>query len=190
MSDKPWLSGWRLTAARILALVAVIAITIYIYSIRDEVQDLERWGLPGIFLLSILGNATIILPAPVIAISYIMGAVFNPFGVALAAGAGSAIGELTGYMAGFSGQGIAEQTPIYNKLEAWTERYGGLTITILALIPNPIFDIAGAAAGALKMPVLKFLLWAWIGKTIKMFIFAYAGANSIDWIIQLFEVQP
>ncbi len=190
MSDKPWLSGWRLTAARILTLVAVIAITIYIYSIRDKVQDLERWGLPGIFLLSILGNATIILPAPVIAISYIMGAVFNPVGVALATGTGSAIGELTGYMAGFSGQGIAEQTPIYNKLEAWTERYGGLTITILALIPNPIFDIAGAAAGALKMPVLKFLLWAWIGKTIKMFIFAYAGANSIEWIIRLFEVQP
>ena len=190
MSDKPWLSGWRLTVARILALVAVIVVTIYIYSIRDQVEDLEEWGFPGIFLLSILGNATIILPAPVIAISYVMGAVFNPFGVALAAGAGSAIGELTGYMAGFSGQGIAEQTPIYNKLEAWTERYGGLTITILALIPNPIFDIAGAAAGALKMPVLKFLLWAWIGKTIKMFIFAYAGANSIDWIIQLFEVQP
>jgi uncharacterized membrane protein YdjX (TVP38/TMEM64 family) len=190
VSDKPWLSGWRLTVARILALVAVIVVTIYIYSIRDQVEDLEEWGFPGIFLLSILGNATIILPAPVIAISYVMGAVFNPFGVALAAGAGSAIGELTGYMAGFSGQGIAEQTPIYNKLEAWTERYGGLTITILALIPNPIFDIAGAAAGALKMPVLKFLLWAWIGKTIKMFIFAYAGANSIDWIIQLFEVQP
>ena len=190
MSDRPWLSGWRLTAARILALVAVIAITIYIYSIRDKAEELEEWGLPGIFLLSILGNATIILPAPVIAITYVMGAVFNPFGVAFAAGAGSAIGELTGYMAGFSGQGIAEQTPIYNKLEAWTERYGGLTITILALIPNPIFDIAGAAAGALKMPVLKFLLWAWIGKTLKMGIFALAGAYSIEWIIQLFEVQP
>jgi membrane protein DedA with SNARE-associated domain len=169
--------------------VVVIAITVYIYSIRDKVEELEEWGLPGIFLLSILGNATIILPAPVIAISYVMGAVFNPFGVALAAGAGSAIGELTGYMAGFSGQGIAEQTPIYSKLENWTERYGGLTITILALIPNPIFDVAGAAAGALKMPVLKFLLWAWIGKTIKMGIFAFAGAYSIEWIIQLFEPQ-
>lgn len=190
MSDKPWLSGWRLTAARILALLIVIAITIYIYSIRDNAEELEGYGYPGIFLLSILGNATIILPAPVIAITYVMGAVFNPIGVALAAGAGSAIGELTGYMAGFSGQGIVEQTPIYDRLESWTDRYGGLTITILALIPNPIFDIAGAAAGALKMPVLKFLLWAWIGKTLKMLIFAYAGSTSIDWLIQLFGGQP
>jgi membrane protein YqaA with SNARE-associated domain len=190
VSGKPWLSGWRLTVARILALLAVIAITIYIYSIRDKADQLKQYGFPGIFLLAILGNATIILPAPVIAITYVMGAVFNPFGVAFAAGAGSAIGELTGYMAGFSGQGVAEQTPIYNRLEKWTERYGGLTITILALIPNPLFDIAGAAAGALKMPILKFLLWAWIGKTVKMLIFAYAGAYSVDWIIQLFGVQP
>jgi membrane protein YqaA with SNARE-associated domain len=190
VSDKPFLSGWRLTAARILALLVVIAITIYIYSIRDKVDQLKGYGYPGIFLLSILGNATLILPAPVIAISYVMGAVFNPLGVALAAGTGSAIGELTGYMAGFSGQGIAEQTPIYDRLEKWTERYGGWTITILALIPNPVFDIAGAAAGALKMPVLKFLLWVWIGKTIKMLIFAYAGAKSLDWITHLFGVKP
>ena len=190
MSGKPWLSGWKLTIARILALLSVIAITIYIYSIRDKADQLAGYGYPGIFLLSILGNATIILPAPVIAITYIMGAVFNPFGVALASGAGSAIGELTGYMAGFSGQGIAEQTSIYHRLERWTERYGGWTITILALIPNPIFDVAGAAAGALKMPVSRFLFWAWIGKTLKMLIFALAGAHSVDWIIHLFGVQP
>jgi membrane protein YqaA with SNARE-associated domain len=190
VSEKPWLSGWRLTAVRILALLVVIAITIYIYSIRDKAEQLAGYGYPGIFLLSILGNATIILPAPVIAITYVMGAVFNPIGVALASGAGSAIGELTGYLAGFSGQGIVEQTPIYERLESYTDRYGGLTITILALIPNPIFDIAGAAAGALKMPVYTFLFWAWIGKTLKMLLFAYAGATSADWLLQLFGIQP
>ena len=55
----------------------------------------------------------------------------------------------------------------------------------LALIPNPLFDVAGAAAGALKMPVLEFLLWAFIGKTIKMLLFAYAGATSMDWLLRL-----
>jgi len=190
VNEKSWLTGWRLNAMRIFAFLVVIAITIYIYSIRDKAEQLAGYGYPGIFLLSILGNATIILPAPVIAITYVMGAVFNPIGVALAAGTGSAIGELTGYIAGFSGQGIAEQTPIYKRLESWTERYGGLTITLLALIPNPIFDVAGAAAGALKMPVYKFLFWACIGKTLKMFFFAYAGATSADWILQLFGVQP
>jgi membrane protein YqaA with SNARE-associated domain len=190
VNEKPWLSGWRLTLARIIALIMVIAITVYIYVIRDKAEQLSAYGYPGIFLLSILGNATIILPAPVIAITYVMGAVFNPFGVALAAGAGSALGELTGYMAGFSGQAVAEKTAIYERLERWTDRYGGFAILVLAFIPNPLFDIAGAAAGALRMPVLKFLLWAWIGKTLKMLLFALAGSTSLDWLIQLMGLQP
>ena len=57
-----------------------------------------------------------------------------------------------------------------------------LTILVLSAIPNPFFDLAGAAAGALKMPLPKFLLWCWIGETIKMLIFAYAGASSLGQI--------
>ena len=38
-----------------------------------------------------------------------MGAIFNPIGVAVAAGLGAAIGELSGYLAGFSGQGVVER---------------------------------------------------------------------------------
>ena len=44
-----------------------------------------------------------------------MGAVFNPIGVALAAGAGAAIGELAGYLIGYSGQGVSRERKIYQK---------------------------------------------------------------------------
>lgn len=185
MNKDSWLSGWRLNLVRIAVLIGVLAITAFIFSIRDEAEKLQGYGYPGIFALSILSNATLILPAPGIALTFAFGAVFNPIGVALAAGAGSAIGELTGYLAGFSGQGVVEDTAIYRRLETWTEKYGGWTVMILALIPNPLFDVAGAAAGALKMPVLQFLLWAFIGKTMKMLLFAYAGAKSMDWLMEL-----
>ncbi|NIM92557.1 MAG: hypothetical protein GTO18_02425 [Anaerolineales bacterium] len=186
MSKKTWLSGWRLTVARILALAVVIAITLFVFSIRGsaELEKLAGYGYFGIFVISILANATLILPAPAIAIVFAMGAVFNPLGVALAAGTGSAIGELTGYLAGFSGQGIAERTAIYDQMEDWTERYGGLTIFILAFIPNPLFDIAGIAAGALGMPIVQFFLWSWLGKFLKMLIFAYAGSSSSEWLME------
>ena len=111
---------------------------------------------------------------------------FNPLGVALAAGIGAAIGEITGYLIGFSGQGVVDDIQIYKKLETWTARRGALVILILAFIPNPFFDLAGVAAGALKMPIGSFLLWTWLGKTLKMLIFAFAGAASIDWIMRLF----
>ncbi|HHH83395.1 MAG TPA: hypothetical protein ENL35_10460 [Chloroflexi bacterium] len=179
------LKGWRLTAARILALLAVVAITVYIFTLRDEAARLQRYGYPGIFLLSILANATVILPAPGVALTFAFGAVLNPWGVALAAGAGAALGELTGYLAGFSGQSILRDGELYQRVQAWTNKHGGWAILALAAVPNPIFDLAGAAAGALGMPIPKFLLWVWAGKTIKMVIFALAGYASFDWMLDL-----
>ncbi len=176
---------WQLTLLRVLAIVAVIAITVYIFSIRERAQELQAYGYPGIFLLSVLSNATVILPAPGIAIIFAAGAIFHPLAVGLAAGAGSAIGELTGYLAGFGGRAVVERTKVYETLENWTLRYGGWTILLLAALPNPFFDIAGAAAGALRMPISAFLLWSWIGKTIKMLIVAYGGALSVDWVLRV-----
>jgi uncharacterized membrane protein YdjX (TVP38/TMEM64 family) len=64
----------------------------------------------------------------------------------------------------------------------WLKKNGTLSILLLSAIPNPFFDLTGAAAGALKMPVYKFLFWTWIGETIKMLFFAYAGASSLKSI--------
>jgi uncharacterized membrane protein YdjX (TVP38/TMEM64 family) len=185
VTAAPWLSGWRLAAARLLSLAAVVAITLYVVSIRDEAERLAAYGYPGIFVLSVLANATVILPAPGVAITFAMGAVFHPIGVALAAGSGAALGELTGYMAGFSGQGIVSRSNFYDRVKAWVERNGGPAVLLLAFIPNPFFDVAGAAAGALRMPVPKFLAWVWVGKVLKMLVFAYAGSASIDWLARL-----
>lgn len=173
-----------LTAARILAFVAVIGITLLIYSVRDQAAKLAVYGYPGIFLVSFLAYATVLLPAPGIAVVFAMGAVFHPIGVALAAGTGAALGETTGYLIGFSGQGVVERADIYEKLTIWMQRNGPLTVFLLAAIPNPFFDMAGVVAGALKMPYLKFIFWCWCGQVIKMLAFAYAGAASLDTLIQ------
>jgi membrane protein DedA with SNARE-associated domain len=168
--------------SRVGALLFAVAITVGIYVFRDSFRHLASLGYIGIFLLSILANATIILPAPGVAFVFGMGAVFNPFFVALAAGAGAAIGELSGYIAGYSGQAIIQRSRYEQQLEGWMRKNGGWTIMIFAFIPNPLFDIAGMIAGMLKMPLWKFLLFCWIGKTLKMFLFAYAGSLSIPWL--------
>jgi membrane protein YqaA with SNARE-associated domain len=178
--DARFLSGWRLTLARILAIVFVILTTVLAFRFRDQADELRGYGYAGIFLISILANSTIILPVPGVALTFTLGAVFHPIGVAVSAGAGATLGELTGYLAGFSGQVLIGRSDYYRRVESWMERYGGWIVLGLAIIPNPLFDIGGAAAGALRMPVAKFLAWAFIGKTLKMLIFAYAGAASLD----------
>lgn len=176
---RPQTSSLRTNLLRVLALLAVIAITVYIYSIRERVEQFEQYGYLGVFLVAMLANATVLLPAPGVAIIYAMGSVFNPLGVGLAAGTGGAIGELSGYLAGFSGQAVIERTNIYNRIHPWVEKYGGWAVLVLSAIPNPFFDVAGIAAGIAKMRMRTFLISVWIGSLIKMTLFAYAGKYSI-----------
>ena len=172
---------------RIASLLAVIGITVYIYSIRERVEEFTTFGYPGIFLVALLANATILLPAPGVAVIYAMGAVFNPLGVGLAAGTGGALGELSGYLAGFSGQAVIERTDVYERTKPWVDKYGGWAILVLAAIPNPVFDAAGIAAGIAKMPLKTFLFFVWIGQLIKMTLFAYAGRYSLEWLARFFN---
>lgn len=171
-----------LNAIRIIVLLAVIVVTVILVIHRERIQELQAFGYPGIFLFSILANATILVPVPGVVFTSAMGAVFNPLFVSFAAGAGAAIGELSGYLAGFSGQMVVENTKRYERVVRWMEKYGDITILFLAFIPNPLFDLAGMMAGVLKMPIWKFLLFCVIGKVLKMMMFAYAG----DWVVNLF----
>lgn len=165
---------------RVLALLAVIAITLYVFSIRNQVERFAVFGYPGVFLIALLANATVLLPAPGVAVIYAMGAIFNPFAVGLAAGTGGALGEISGYLAGFSGQAVIERMDIYDRIKPWVDKYGGWAILVLSAIPNPFFDVAGIAAGISKMPLRNFLLFTWIGQLIKMTMFALAGHYSIN----------
>ncbi len=74
---------------------------------------------------------------------------------------------------------------MYQRLVAWMERRGGITIFVLSVIPNPFFDLAGIAAGTLRYPLWRFLLFCWLGKTLKTTLVAWAGASPCSLIEQL-----
>ncbi|MBI5082424.1 MAG: VTT domain-containing protein [Chloroflexi bacterium] len=185
VEKKP--TDWKMTAARIAVLIIVIAITIFVYSIRHEVRMLKQYGYVGIFAINVIGSATIVLPAPALSMVFMAGGLnaLDPFWIGVAAGAGATLGELTGYGAGFSGQAIVEHAKMYERLHQLTDRYGMLTIFILAVIPLPFFDLAGMAAGALRMPLHKFMIATLSGKLIKMWLAAYAGAGAFIWLAQI-----
>src|SRR4030042_3766058 len=164
-------------ALRFFLLIIVLAISIILFTYRNEVQKIASFGYGGIFIRSLLTNATLILPLPGVVFTSAMGAVFNPFWVAIAAGTGAALGETTGYLAGFSGQIIIDRKEWYETLTKWMRKYGNLTVMVMAIIPNPFFDLAGMAAGMLKIPFFRFLFWCSLGKIIKMLLFAYTGAS-------------
>jgi membrane protein YqaA with SNARE-associated domain len=170
---------------RFLVVAVVVVISVGIFALREHFAELAGLGYSGIFLVSLLGNATIILPAPSLALVFAMGSALPWPLVGLAAGVGEALGELTGYLAGFGGRAIIEDQRTYERLVAWMQKRGGITVFVLSAIPNPFFDLAGIAAGTLRYPVWRFLLFCWLGKTIKTTLVAWAGAQSITLIAPL-----
>lgn len=172
-------------STRLLAIVAVIVVSLAIWRSADRLEQFKPWGYAGVFVVSFLGNATVILPAPSLALVFTMGGILNPLIVGLVAGPAEALGELTGYLAGYGGRAIVENRPMYERLRGWMQRNGALTVFILSLVPNPFFDLAGIAAGVLHYPVYRFLLFSWLGKSIKTIAFAFAGAHSLAFFERL-----
>jgi len=168
----------------VVTILAALGAALYF---RDHLQELKQYGYAAVFLVGLVSNATIIFPVPGLAVSSVMGSVFNPWIVGLVGGVGQALGELTGYMAGYSGQMLVDNNPTHNRLMRWMQRHGTLTIFILAVTPNPIADVGGMAAGALRFPLWKFLASCTAGKIVKNVIFALAGYYGIEAVFKLFS---
>jgi membrane protein YqaA with SNARE-associated domain len=150
-------------------LVVTIAGSIWLALNPEWILAMGSWGYAGAFAISLASSASVILPVPGLPVAMALGTALNPFLLGIVTGIASALGELTGYALGRSGGFLiaGDQERTYRRLVAWTERRGSLAVFIVALLPIPFFDLAGIAAGAMRMPVSSFLVATALGKTIK-----------------------
>ncbi len=169
----------------LLTLLLVIVISVGSFLFRDKVSEVAGYGYLGAFLISMTFNATIILPAGNFLVLLALGA-FLPSAtiVGVAGGAGAAIGEITGYMVGYSGRGIAKRSKLYGRVEGWVRKWGVVAIFVFSLVPF-FFDLAGIAAGVLRFPLWKFLLVCWLGRTILYIGVALAGSWGWETVLPI-----
>ncbi len=166
----------------LLSVGLSLAITAGVFLYGDQLQAWGSYGYLGIFLLSLIGNATVVLPMPAFLTALAGGSVLNPATVGIVAAAGATIGELSGYLVGIGGKGVVGSKAA-ERVDGWMRRYGLTTLFVLAAVPNPLFDVAGIAAGASRMPLRHFLPVTWAGKCVKFLAIAYIGAGSA-WLLE------
>jgi membrane protein DedA with SNARE-associated domain len=129
-------------------------------------------GYWGVFLANLIGSAAVIVPIPgwaAVCAAATSELGLNSFGLAVAAATGATI----------------QKSRYYNRIHTWVVKRGGFALFILAVIPIPLFDIAGIAAGSLGYPIRKFFLWVGIGKLIKFVIIVEGCRQSIYWLVDL-----
>lgn len=178
-SGFPWRALKTSPLFRAAGLGAILALSATILYGWDEIGQLGAYGYPAVFVVSLIANAAFLLPAPGIALVFAAGGALDPVAVGIIAGLGAALGELSGYAVGLSGQTVFEKRPLYWRIEGWMRQSGTLAIFLLAAIPNPFFDIGGLIAGVLRMPIWRFILGAWLGKSLRFVILAYVGALAL-----------
>ncbi len=176
---RNWLKKRLVPLLILLFVIAIMAGVFYFYkNYPDRFAQLKGYGYLGAFLISLILNATVVLPAGNFLIISTLGAALPSVTlVGLAGGAGAAIGEITGYMAGYSGRTMVQKQEMYTRLEGWVRKRGTVTIFFLSLEPF-FFDLAGIAAGALRLPFWKFFIACWLGRTILYIGIAWLG---IPW---------
>lgn len=159
-----------------LAIVVVIAITVTIQLLYgrhpERLLRLQNYVYAGAFLISVIGNATIFFPGAVLVmlaniglVLYPTTGIWGPVLVGLAGGAGAALGEMTGYLLGAGGRGMVEDSRLYRRLLAMTKRWGIVVVFVFSIVPF-FFDVVGIIAGALRIPLWKFVLFCWLGRSI------------------------
>ena len=182
-----WLKRSLIPLAGLLGALVIFAVVAWLYSrypnfFKDE---FAKYGYAGVFLVSLILNATVIIPVSAMAIiSSIGGTSDFPFLVGVVGAIGAAIGEITGYVAGRAGRDLLAKNKIYVRVEGWVARWGMPAIFILSIFPF-LFDIVGIIAGATRMPLWKFAIACWLGRTILYIAVAYIGSvifNALPWL--------
>jgi membrane protein YqaA with SNARE-associated domain len=168
---RNWL---RRNLTSILMFAAVAAITVVLVALNKQIEHFQDLGYLGAFIISIVGNATVVLPMPAVLLIIPIAAALNPLLVGLVAGVGGAMGEMTAYFAGYSGRGIWKDNKAYLRAVAWLKKWGIWIVFLFAVTPLPA-DVMGIAAGNLRFPAWKYFVAVLPGKIIKYMVLVYTG---------------
>jgi len=171
--------------ALLLMTALLIGINVGFYFVPIDYTQLAGYAIPGVFALTALATATIVVPVPyipvILRIAEQTSDVPTLILIAVAAGAGSVIGEISGYMVGRAGRHAFEDT----RLSRWVATQmthpvrAFIVLFALSAPPNPLFDVAGIAAGTFGVPFWLFAIAVFLGRMLRMLGLVFLGAYLV-----------
>ncbi len=190
-----YLRFWRLNIRLefvMLGLIGAFALCIaagFLWLDLGEDDITGTWGYPALWLISLLRASSVLIPIPGGGLTFAAGAVMDPVWgipapimVGIAAGSAESIGEFTGYFAGINGGRLMEKRKIYQTIRGWIHKRPFQTMLLMSFAPSPVFDVAGLAAGAARVPVRIFYPAILIGKIGRGILMAYVGYYGISFV--------
>jgi membrane protein YqaA with SNARE-associated domain len=161
----------------VLEIAAALVIGVIVLALSGRIAEFGALGYLGAFIISLLGSATILVPVPGWAVVAALSTTLDPLLLGIFAGTGSALGELTAYLFGSGVAGILleKRRKEFEKYRGWIRENDFWAIFALSFLPNPLFDVAGLAAGASRVHWARFLAFCALGRVLRFVLFGYAG---------------
>jgi membrane protein YqaA with SNARE-associated domain len=147
----------------------------------------STYGYFGVFLVELISSSSILFPLHGYLVVIAAGTVLNPFLVAICAGLGAAVGELTGYILGVGGGKLIGKAELESARRMYT-KYGLWTIFLFASTPLP-FDVIGILCGTLRVDLRIFFLMTFVGKASLYTLLAYTGRGTLSLVKSLLRGQ-
>ncbi len=169
-----------------VALALTVACCVAVVFYWDYVRQAQHYGYFGVFVISILAGATVLVPIPGILIVFTLGSVLHPALIGVVSGLGEAVGSIGIYLSGYSGRKAVQKLPpeFFGKFSDWIQRRGEMAVFLMSAILNPLFYPFTAIAGMLRFGLVKFFFLCWGGKALKNMVIAYAGYFGLRSILR------
>jgi membrane protein YqaA with SNARE-associated domain len=160
-------------------VAGLVALNLAVYYAPIDYRALSSFAYVGAFLVCFLANAVVAIPVPYIPIIAHLGATADSAAlVVVLAALGSVLGESVAFLLGRAEQGLVSEHPLYKRLHRLAERkwLSGLVLFGLAVPFNPLFDVAGIAAGAIGMRYRVFFVAVFAARLIRLAVIVWLGA--------------
>jgi len=158
--------------------IFLVVLNIAVYFAPVDYGAFTSFAYLGAFIVCFLANALIAIPIPYIPIVAHIGATAEMPWLVIALGAlASVLGESVAFLAGRAEEGLVSEHPIYRRVHRVAERplLAGAMLFAFAVPPNPIFDIAGLAAGAVGVRYRVFFIAVFAARLIRLAVIVWLG---------------
>lgn len=197
---KNTLQRWEFWVG-ILAVGLTISLAVLVVVYWQSFQDMAGYSYLGLFFISIIGGATVIIPVPSLALQFTMGAVLHPAIIGAVAGLGTGIGGTLIYLFGRSGRRLFSNTEFFSqssdnfivrwttRIIGWAQNRGSLAVFLMSAALNPVFFPMALAIGASRFKMWRFFTMCWAGNTVKGMIIAYLGYFGLGSLLRLLGID-
>jgi len=168
--------------------IFLVAFNIAVYLAPIDYGAFTSFAYAGVFIVTFFANALIAIPIPYIPIVAHIGATAGmPWLVVVLGALASVLGESVAFLAGRAEEGLVSEHPIYKRVHRLAERplRAGAMLFAFAVPPNPIFDVAGLAAGAVGVRYRVFFGAVFAARLIRLAVIVWLGT-----MLGLVSVRP